>query len=190
MYSDNYDEISSVTTKKAKTTIANELKKSKKADDIKLAKANAAKSVTTSSKATKVTKVSNVNGIKFTVKPVSGIITSRFGRRSSPGGIGSTNHKGLDIAASCGTAIYATASGTVEFSGYKGSLGRLVIINHGSGVKTYYAHCNGLNVSSGQKVGAGAKIATVGKTGAATGYHLHFEVRVNGVSVNPQNYIY
>ena len=132
----------------------------------------------------------NVNGIKFTVKPITGIITSRFGYRSSPGGIGTTNHKGLDIGAPGGTKIYATAPGTVEYSGYKGSFGKLVIINHGNGVKTYYAHCSSLKVSSGQKVEAGANIALVGRTGVATGNHLHFEVRVNGTSVNPQNYIY
>lgn len=194
VYSDNYEEISSVSTKNAKKVIATEIKKEKKADAVKLAKANQAKlaatAATTSSKVTKLTKASNINGVKFTVKPLSGTITSRFGRRSSPGGIGSTNHKGLDIAAPNGTAIYAAAGGTVEFSGYKGSLGKLVIINHGNGVKTYYGHCSGLSVSAGQKVSAGARIASVGKTGAATGYHLHFEVRLNGTSVNPQKYIY
>ena len=155
-----------------------------------MAKASQRKVVSTSTKATKVTKVSNLKGVKFTVKPVSGIITSRFGRRSSPGGIGSTNHKGLDIAAKCGTSIYATAGGTVSYSGYKGALGKLIIIDHGNGIKTYYAHCNKLNVSKGTKVKAGTKIAEVGKTGSATGYHLHFEIRVNGTSVNPQSYIY
>ena len=74
---------------------------------------------------------------------VSGTITSRFGRRSSPGGVGSTNHKGLDIAAPNGTAIYAAAGGIVEYSGYNGSLGKLVIINHGNGVKTYYNDASG-----------------------------------------------
>ena len=192
VYSEDYSKIASVDTKKAQSTVSSKLKEAKKADDIKIAKANKAKEtkLAASNPATKVTKASNVNGVKFTIKPVSGTITSRFGRRSSPGGIGSTNHKGLDIAASCGTPIYAAAGGTVEFAGTKGSLGKLVIINHGSGVKTYYAHCNSLKVSSGQKVEAGANIATVGKTGTATGYHLHFEVRVNGTSVNPQNYLY
>lgn len=193
VYSDNYEEISSVSKKKAKTKIESELKKAKKADDIKIAKAKAAaqaKAAAAASKVTNVNKVSNVKGINFTVKPVSGTITSRFGYRSSPGGVGSTNHKGLDIAAPNGTSIYAAAAGTVEFSGYKGSLGNLVIINHGNGVKTYYAHCSSLKVSSGQKVEAGANIAAVGKSGTATGYHLHFEVRINGTSVNPQNYIY
>lgn len=188
VYSDNYEEISNVSTEDAKKTISKELKDAKKADDIKVAKAKAQAAARAA--ASKVTKASNVNGIKFTVKPVSGIITSRFGYRSSPGGIGSTNHKGLDIAAGCGTPIYAAAAGTVEFSGISGKLGKLVIINHGNGVKTYYAHCNSLKVSSGQTVEAGTNIATVGKTGTATGYHLHFEVRVNGVSKNPQNYLY
>lgn len=197
VYSEDYSKIASVSSKNAKKAVSTELKAAKKSDDIKIAKAKAkkqaqakVKAAEASSKVVKVSKVSNVKGVKFTVKPVSGTITSRFGRRSSPGGIGSTNHKGLDIAASCGTKIYAAAGGTVEFAGYKGSLGRLVIINHGNGVKTYYAHCNSLKVSSGQKVEAGTNIATVGKTGTATGYHLHFEVRVNGTSVNPQNYIY
>lgn len=197
VYSDDYSKISSVSSKNAKKVVKAELKKAKKADDIKIAKAKAkaeaqarAAAAAAASKVTKVSKASNVKGVKFTVKPVSGTITSRFGYRSSPGGIGSTNHKGLDIAAPNGTSIYASAGGTVEFSGYKGSLGKLVIINHGNGVKTYYAHCSSLKVSTGQKVEAGTNVAAVGKSGTATGYHLHFEVRVNGTSVNPQNYIY
>ena len=188
VYSDDYSEISSVSSKDAKKVISTQLKETKKADEIKIAKAKAQAAARAA--ASKVTKVSEVNGIKFTVKPVSGIITSRFGYRVSPGGIGTTNHKGLDIGAGCGTPIYAAAAGTVEFAGTKGSFGRLVIINHGNGVKTYYAHCNTLKVSAGQAVDAGTNIATVGKTGVATGYHLHFEVRVNGVSKNPQNYLY
>ena len=187
VYSDNYEEISSVSSKEAKAVINTKLKEIKKADEIKIAKAKAAAAA---SKVTKVAKVTNVSGVKFTVRPVSGTITSRFGYRSSPGGVGSTNHKGLDIAAPNGTSIYAAAGGTVEFSGYKGSLGKLVIINHGNGVKTYYAHCSRLKVSAGQTVKAGTNIAAVGKTGTATGYHLHFEVRVNGTSVNPQKYLY
>ena len=187
VYSDDYSKISAVNSKEAQVAIATELKAAKKADDIKIAKA---KAIEATKAASKVTKTESANGVKFTIKPVSGTITSRFGYRVSPGGIGSTNHKGLDIAASCGTPIYAAASGTVEFAGTKGSLGKLVIINHGNGVKTYYAHCNSLKVSSGQTIEAGTNIATVGKSGTATGYHLHFEVRVNGVSKNPQNYLY
>lgn len=193
VYSDDYNEISAVSTENAEKVIATELKAAKKADDIKIAKAKAqaqAAAKAAAKAAESVTKVISANGVKFTVKPVSGTITSRFGYRSSPGGIGSTNHKGLDIAAGCGTPIYAAAAGTVEFAGTKGELGKLVIINHGNGIKTYYGHCSSLKVSSGQTVEAGTNIAAVGKTGAATGYHLHFEIRVNGTSVNPQKYLY
>lgn len=189
VYSDNYEEIEAISKENAKTVISKEIKNAKQ-NDIKLASSNKSKTVSKSTASTKITKASSVNGIKLTVKPVSGIITSRFGYRSSPGGIGSTNHKGLDIAAKAGTPIYATSSGTVTYSGYKGALGNLVIINHGNGVETYYGHCSSLNVSVGQKVEAGDKIAAVGKTGSATGYHLHLEVHVNGTAVNPQNYIY
>jgi len=158
VYSNDYSEISAVSTKEAEKTVSTELKAAKKADDVKIARA---KAVAAAKAASKITKADSVNGVKFTVKPVSGTITSRFGYRSSPGGIGSTNHKGLDIAAGCGTPIYAAASGTVEFSGTSGKLGKLVIINHGNGVKTYYAHCNSLKVSAGQTVEAGDNISTV-----------------------------
>lgn len=188
VYSENYTEIASVENEIAKESISSEVKAKKeaaeKAKAIKLAAAKRAAATTS------VKKSDNVNGIKFTVRPVSGTITSRFGYRSSPGGIGSTNHKGLDIAAPNGTSIKAAASGTVSFSGYNGSLGNLVIINHGNGVQTCYGHCSKLYVSAGQTVNAGDTIAAVGKTGAATGYHLHFEVRINGTQVNPQKYIY
>ncbi len=181
VYSDNYEQISAVNKKEAKTIISKEIKNIKQSDN---------KVKTTSIKLASTKKKDSVNGIKFAVKPVTGIITSRYGGRSSPGGFGSTNHKGLDIAASLGTPIYGAASGTVTYSGNKGELGNLVIINHGNGVETYYGHCSKLNVSVGQKVKAGDNIALVGKTGSATGYHLHFEVHLNKVAVNPQNYIY
>ena len=118
------------------------------------------------------------------VKPVNGTITSRFGRRS--GGI----HTGLDIANSSGTPIKAVAGGTVIYSGYKGSYGRMIVIDHGNGVQTYYAHCSKLYVSSGTYVNQGQLIAAVGSTGNSSGPHLHLEIRVNGVAKNPQNYLY
>ena len=121
------------------------------------------------------------------IKPVSGTISSRFGSRSS---IRSSAHTGLDIATPKGTPVSAAASGTVAFAGYKGSYGYLVAISHGNGVQTYYAHCSKLYVSAGDKVAQGSKIAAVGSTGNSTGPHLHFEVRVNGMAYNPQNYIY
>ena len=121
-------------------------------------------------------------GISF-IRPASGIVTSRFGSRW-----GST-HTGIDVGAPTGTPIKAAAGGTVIFSGWKGTLGKLVVISHGNGVQTYYAHCSSLLVSSGQTVSAGQLIAKIGNTGRSTGPHLHFEIRLNGYAINPQSYI-
>lgn len=121
------------------------------------------------------------------IRPLSGTITSRFGASS---GIRSSAHTGLDIATSTGTPIVAAASGTVTFSGYKGSYGNMIVITHSNGVQTYYGHCSQLYVSAGTQVSQGKIIGTVGSTGNSTGPHLHLEVRVNGVAYNPQNYVY
>lgn len=121
------------------------------------------------------------------IRPVSGMLTSRFGERSS---IRSSVHSGLDIAAPTGTPVKAAASGTVTFSGYKGSYGWLMVISHGNGVDTYYGHCSKLYLSAGAKVQQGQTIAAVGSTGNSTGSHLHLEVRVNGIAYNPQNFVY
>lgn len=121
------------------------------------------------------------------IRPISGTITSRFGAVSSRR---VSKHTGLDIAASTGTKIKAAAGGTVTFSGYKGSFGYMVVINHGNGIETYYAHCSKLYVTAGKQVNQGDVIAAVGNTGNSTGPHLHLEVRVNGVAYNPQNYVY
>lgn len=128
-----------------------------------------------------------VQGVYLEATPVSGIITSRFGNRES---IRSYGHTGLDIAAPGGTPIKAAADGTVTFSGYSGGYGYVVKMSHGNGIETYYGHCSALYVSAGEKVEAGDTIAAVGSTGNSTGNHLHFEVRVNGNEVNPQNYLY
>ena len=121
------------------------------------------------------------------IRPVGGTITSRFGAGST---IRRSSHTGLDIATSTGTPIVAAASGTVTFSGYKGSYGNMIVITHGNGIQTYYCHCSRLNVSAGTQVSQGQTIAAVGSTGNSTGPHLHLEVRVNGVAYNPQNYVY
>lgn len=118
------------------------------------------------------------------INPVGGRITSRFGARSRG------THTGLDIATSTGAGIVAAAGGTVTYSGYKGSYGKLLVISHGNGVETYYAHCSQLYVSAGMSVAQGQTIAAVGSTGNSTGPHLHLEVRLNGVALNPQNYVY
>lgn len=121
------------------------------------------------------------------IRPVSGTITSRFGVGSR---IRRSSHTGLDIATSTGTPVLAAASGTVTFSGRKGSYGNLLVITHSNGVQTYYGHCSKLYVSAGTTVTQGQTVAAVGSTGNSTGPHLHFEVRVNGVAYNPQNYLY
>ena len=121
--------------------------------------------------------------------PTTGRISSRFGGRSSPGGIGSTNHKGIDIAVPRGTPIYAADGGTVTYSGWMGGYGYLVQIDHGNGYVTRYGHNSSLTVSVGQKVYKGQQIARAGSTGNSTGNHCHFEVRYNGVAKNPLNYL-
>ncbi len=139
-----------------------------------------------------VNTATNISGTKVALgislsKPVSGIISSRFGVRSS---IRSSAHTGLDIATSTGTPVKAAASGTVTFAGWKGSYGNLMVITHSNGVQTYYGHCSKLYLSAGATVSQGQTIAAVGSTGNSTGPHLHFEIRVNGIAYNPQNYLY
>lgn len=129
-------------------------------------------------------KESSVNGIALYKPLKSGVITSRFGSRS----LG--YHTGLDIAEPTGTPIYACNSGTVTYAGRNGSYGNLVIISHGNGVETYYAHCSRLLVSEGEQVEKQQKIAEVGSTGRSTGPHLHLEIRLNGEILNPRNYLY
>lgn len=99
-------------------------------------------------------------------------------------------HKGIDYAASAGTPIYASAAGQVTYSGYNnGGYGKLIIIDHGNGYQTYYAHCSSLYVNVGAYVSQGQNIAGVGSTGDSTGNHLHFEVRKNGTPINPANVV-
>ena len=121
--------------------------------------------------------------------PTSGRITSYFGGRKSPGGIGSTNHKGIDIAAPRGTPVYAADGGTVTYSGWMSGYGYTIRVDHGNGYVTYYAHNSSLVAKVGQHVYKGQQIARVGSTGNSTGNHCHFEVRYNGVSKNPLNYL-
>lgn len=98
-------------------------------------------------------------------------------------------HNGIDLAAPAGTAILAAYDGDVVAAAYSSSMGNYIMINHGSGLYSIYMHCSALNVSTGQTVTKGQKIATVGMTGSATGNHLHFSVRLNGSYVNPWNYL-
>jgi len=98
-------------------------------------------------------------------------------------------HNGADMVAPRGSPIFAAANGRIAFSGVYSSYGNLVIIDHGNGLQTYYAHCDTLNVAVGQNVMRGQQIATVGTTGRSTAYHLHFEVRVNGTVQEPMAWI-
>ncbi len=116
-------------------------------------------------------------------------ITSYFGNRSSPTAGASTYHKGIDIGASTGTAIYAAASGTVVTATYSSSAGNYITISHGNGLSTSYMHCSALYVSVGDTVSQGQTIAAVGSTGISTGSHLHFAVIENGTYKNPLDYV-
>lgn len=121
--------------------------------------------------------------------PTEGYLTSTFGRRQSPFGPGTDFHKGIDIANRPGTLIRSPAKGVVTFSGWDGGYGNCVVINHGNNISTRYAHMQNATVKLGQAVNRGDTIGTVGNTGRSTGPHLHYEVRVGGVCVNPLRYI-
>ena len=123
----------------------------------------------------------------YYIWPVRGRITSNFGGRNLWGRY--DFHLGLDIACPMGTSIKAADGGTVIKAGWSGSYGNLVAIKHDNGTVTYYAHNSSVLVSVGQKVYQGQIIAKAGMTGNASGPHCHFEVRVNGTSVNPRNYL-
>lgn len=121
--------------------------------------------------------------------PASKRITSYFGPRKAPVAGASTYHKGIDIGASSGSAIVASAAGRVTTAAYSSSAGNYVVISHGNGISTVYMHASALYVSEGAAVSQGQKIAAVGSTGYSTGPHLHFGVIVNGSYVNPLNYV-
>jgi murein DD-endopeptidase MepM/ murein hydrolase activator NlpD len=117
--------------------------------------------------------------------PVAGPVTSPFGARTSPTTGAQEFHEGIDIGAAEGTPIRAAASGTVTFAGQMSGYGNVVILSHAGGLQTRYAHQSAMSVTAGQTVAAGEVIGAVGATGEATGPHLHFEVRLNGVAVDP-----
>lgn len=117
-------------------------------------------------------------------------ITSTFGGRASPGGIGSTNHKGVDIGkVGYTTTVHAAKAGTVIVAQRSSSYGNYVVISHGSGNTTLYGHMSSLSVSAGTYVNQGDAIGITGSTGNSTGPHLHFEISENGVRINPLKYL-
>ncbi len=123
------------------------------------------------------------------IKPSRGWFTSKFGYRISPFTGRPAMHNGLDLAATPGTPVFASADGVVIFAGYDETYGKLVSVDHGYGVTTRFGHNSQIFVHVGQRVNRWDVIASVGNTGRSTGPHLHYEVRVNNIPVDPINYI-
>lgn len=123
------------------------------------------------------------------IRPVDGAITSQFGWRVHPMTRVDAYHSGIDVAAPAGAVIKAAADGTVTAAGWEGGYGIRVIIDHGFGIETLYGHCSKTLVKPGQKVKRGDPIARVGNTGVSTGPHLHYEVRLEGDAVDPEQYL-
>ena len=121
--------------------------------------------------------------------PVRGMLSSGFGVRNSPFTDTPVFHHGLDIVATKGTPVLATAPGTVVKSAYEALLGNVVIVDHGAGYRSVYAHLVSRSVQEGEFVDRGEEMGQVGATGRTTGPHLHYEVRVNGLQVNPARFL-
>lgn len=174
-----YSTITSTTQLAAKVASVTEAKQKeqKRLEAIKIAQA---KKVTVTSRGG-----SSLSKNKNYKAPLSyyNYISSHYGSRSRGW------HTGVDFAAPCNTSIYAWKSGTVTFVGWSGGYGKFIVIDHGNGQVSRYAHCNGYAVQVGQTVSQGQVIGYVGTTGNSTGYHLHFEIQINGNFVNPLNYL-
>ncbi|MEO0115170.1 MAG: peptidoglycan DD-metalloendopeptidase family protein [candidate division WOR-3 bacterium] len=121
--------------------------------------------------------------------PVCGWVSSGYGYRRDPFTGRKVMHNGIDIVAPPGTPIVATADGRVCFAGIRPGYGKVIEIDHGYGYITFYGHCQSIRKGYGEKVTRGEVIATVGRSGKTTGYHLHYGVKVSGTWVNPLNYI-
>lgn len=121
--------------------------------------------------------------------PVRGILSSVFGVRISPFTQTPVFHHGLDIVAQTGTPVLASASGVVVKSGYEAQYGNVVVVDHGAGYRSAYAHMSSSSVEEGAFVNRGEEVGKVGSTGRSTGPHLHYEVRVNGLPVNPARFL-
>ncbi len=116
-------------------------------------------------------------------------ISSNYGMRKHPLLKFSRKHQGIDLAAEYDTPIRAVAAGTVVFADPYAGYGNLVAIQHKSGITTHYGHCQKIKVKPGQKIQAGTIIGTIGSTGMSSGPHLHFEIRINGIAQDPQQFI-
>lgn len=121
--------------------------------------------------------------------PVKGWVTSEFGYRRSPITNERDFHEGIDIASHWGTSVIAPAAGIVAFAGYRGGLGRSVVIDHGFGIRSYFGHASAVLVREGEVITRGTQVARVGNSGHSTGPHLHYEIHVDGVPIDPMKYI-
>lgn len=154
------------------------------------AAAQAAQAAAAASSGTSSSGNASATGTGSLTHPVPGAaITSGFGGRVAPTAGATTGHDGIDYGAGYGAAVYAADSGTVINAQYNSARGNYIVINHGNGMQTWYQHLSSMNVIVGQTVARGQVIGNVGTTGISTGPHLHFEVHVNGVPVNPLNYL-
>lgn len=123
------------------------------------------------------------------VWPTRGFVSSTFGYRTSPFTNRRRMHSGLDIAAPQGTLVTVPADGIVSFTGVRGAYGKMISVDHGYGVVTRYGHLSEILVKPGQRLSRGDTVGKVGRTGRSTGDHLHYEVRLDGIPVNPELYI-
>ena len=121
--------------------------------------------------------------------PVNGRLMGGYGQRSDPFSGEGAMHTGIDISAPAGTAVKATADGVVVHSNWNGGYGRCVIVDHGNGYQTWYAHLSRMDVMEGQEIRQGETLGLVGTTGRATGPHLHYEVRIHSTPVNPYRFM-
>ena len=127
--------------------------------------------------------------VQPSIWPVEGRLMGGFGIRTDPFSGEGAMHTGVDISAPTGTAVRTTADGLVEFVGWSNGYGQLIVVDHGNGIETWYAHLSRCIVMEGQEVRRGDQIGAVGSTGRVTAPHLHYEVRLGGAPVNPYRYL-
>ncbi len=121
--------------------------------------------------------------------PAHGHVTSGFGLRRNPFGSGYEFHAGIDIASLPGRPVRATADGVVIYAGYRGGYGKLVVVDHGRGLRTFYGHLSRIRVKVGEAVRRGQLLGRVGRTGRSTGAHVHYEVRIHDRPVDPEEFV-
>jgi murein DD-endopeptidase MepM/ murein hydrolase activator NlpD len=127
--------------------------------------------------------------VQPSIWPVEGRLMGAFGARTDPFSGEGAWHTGVDISAPTGTSVVTTADGIVTYAGWSNGYGRLIIVDHGNGMETYYAHLSRFSVVEGQEVRRGEQIGAVGSTGRSTAPHLHYEVRQGGAPMNPYHYL-